>query len=130
MNIALVLNNIDSKSKCYEILKFCLSSIDSDESSFKIKILYNLAYTCYKLDLHKESLYYSELGITTCVISNSLSCLDLLYSRKGIAQYYLGYKNYRDTLTKAIFLYDITGKSDLKDMFITSCKKIHKIELE
>lgn len=127
MNIALALNNIESKSKCLEILRFCLTAIDSDE--LDIKILYNLAYTCYKLDLHKESLYYSDLGINTCVTNNSLSYLDLLYSRKGIAEYYLGFQNYKDTLSKALLLYDISGKENLKNMFIKSCKNIHKINL-
>lgn len=123
MNIALLLNQIESKEKCLEILLFCLSSLNSDEIDFKIKILYNLAYTYHRLDVHEKALYYANEGIETCISNNNLSCLALLYSRKGIAEYHLNNENYKKTLLKAFTLFDITEQHNLKDMLMKFCER-------
>lgn len=129
MNIGLLYNKLESTNKGLEILEFCLEALDSNEIDFKIKILYNLAYNCYRLDLHDKALYYSNLGIDTCVANNSLTCLSLLYSRKAISEYYLDCDVYKDTLMKAMTLFDITKQKMLKDMFLKSCENIHNIKI-
>lgn len=128
MNIALNINVVHSKKKGLEILEFCLSAIEPDDYEFRIKILYNLAYNYHRLDLNEKTLYYAEEGIKTCISNNSLSCLGLLYSRKGIAEYFLGYDNYMNTLKKAITIYEITNQIRLKEMLLNVCKD-YNIEL-
>lgn len=122
MNIALNINRIDSKEKGLEILEFCLSAIDLDDYEFRIKILYNLSYNCHRLDINEQTLVYAREGIKTCIENNSLSCLGLLYSRKGIAEYFLGYDNHIKTLQKAIIIYEIAGQDNLRDMLINTSK--------
>lgn len=129
MNIALLLSKIESKDKCLEILLFCLDALDVDEIEFRIKILFNLSYTYHRLDLHEKSLYYSDIGITTCISSNSLHGLALLYTRKGIAEYHLNYEDYEKSLTRAINLHDITGQDILKNILIKSCKNNYNIDI-
>lgn len=111
MNIALLLNQIETKDKSLEILLFCLYSLNSDEIDIKIKILYNLSYNYHRLDLHEKALYYANEGIRTCIDNNNLSCFALLYSRKGIAKYHLKDEDYKKTLLKAFTLFDIIGLS-------------------
>lgn len=77
----------------------------------------------------KKALYYSDIGIETCVSSSSLHGLALLYTRKGIAESHLGYENYKRSLAKAINLHDMTGQDKLKDMLIKSCKKNYNIDI-
>jgi len=127
MNLALILNLIESNYKGLEILLFCLNSINDDQIEFKIKILYNLAYTYHKLDLSEKALYYSNIGIDTCVANKSLSCLALLQTRKGIAEYHLDIEDYKNSLIKAIAILDITGQTKLKDMLIRSWKNNYNI---
>lgn len=129
MNIALILSQIESKHKCLEILLFCLNALDADETEFRIKILFNLSYTCHRLDLHEKALYYSDIGIDTCISSNSLHGLALLYTRKGIAEYHLKYEDYKRSLTRAINLHDITGQDILKNILIKSCKNNYNIDI-
>lgn len=129
MNIALLFNKLEYKDKVLEILQFCLKAIDSDEIDFKIKILYNLAYNCHRQDLHEKALYYSNLGIDTCIGNNSLNCLALLYSRKGIAEYHLGLDNYKESLLNAITVFNITNQKKLTNILIESCKKNYNISI-
>lgn len=129
MNIGLVKNILISEKKGLDILKFCLSQLDEEQILMRIKIIYNLANTCYKLDLHDESLRYSNMGIDTCITNQSLSCLELLYYRKAIAEYYMNDNNHINTLKRTITLYDISGKGKLKEMLIDSCNRIHKIDI-
>jgi len=128
MNIALLLNLIESKEKGLEILQFCLTAIESEDVEFRIKILYNLAYNCHRLDLNEQTLYYADEGIKTCISNNSLSCLGLLYSRKGISEFFLGDNNYKNSLKKALTIYEITGQSKLKEMLLQVSTK-NNIEL-
>lgn len=129
MNIALVSFHVKSEKFSYEALKFCLDSLEPTENNLRIKLLYNLSNCCYKLDFHKESLHYANLGIEACILNKSLSCLELLYSRKAIAEFYLEDQNYKSTLRYAMTLYDISHKYRLKKMFINSCKRIHGIDI-
>ena len=128
MNIALNINLINSKEKGLEILLFCLSAVDESDIEFRIKILYNLAYNFHRLDLNEKALYYADKGVKTCISNNSLYCLGLLYSRKGIAEYFLGDKVYKHTLEKAIAIYELTNQMELKNMLINACDK-HNIQL-
>lgn len=129
MNLALILNLLESNDKGLEILLFCLDAINDDQIEFKIKILYNLAYNYHKLDLSEEALYYSNIGIDTCIANKSLSCLALLQTRKGIAEYYLNIEDYKDSLIKAITILDITGQANLKDLLIASWKNNYNIDI-
>lgn len=128
MNMALNINRINSNEKGLKILKFCLSIIEPYDYEFKIKILYNISYNYHRLDLNEKALTHAIKGINTCIENNSLSCLGLLYSRKGIAEYFLGFDNHINTLQKAITIYGITNQNKLKDMFIKVCTD-YKIQL-
>src|SRR5699024_4879522 len=63
MNIALILNKVESKNKCLEILLFCLNSLEPGDVQLYIKVCYNLSHIYQKFNLHKVALYYSNLGI-------------------------------------------------------------------
>lgn len=129
MNLALILNHIESNDKGLEILLFCLNAINDDQIELKIKILYNLAYNYHKLDLNEEALYYSNIGIDICISNKSLSCLALLQTRKGIAEYYLNIEDYKNSLIKAITLLEVTGQTRLKDLLLTSWKNNYNIDI-
>ncbi len=130
MNIALLLNILESTDRCLEILLFCLNSLSPEEIDFKLRIYYNLAYTYHRMDLHNKALYYANEGIRTCIENNTLSFLALLYSRKGIAEYFLKDDNFKSSLRNAINIYDITDQSNLKDMLMTNFCEKYNIEID
>lgn len=130
MNIALILNKLDSKEKCLELLLFCIDSLEPEETELKIKICYNISYTYHRLELDEQALYYSSLGIDTCVNNNSLSCLGLLHFRKGIAEFHLGIDSYMDSLLKSISILDISNQNDLKEKLINSCERLYNIKIQ
>ncbi len=128
MNIAILTNILESKKKSLDMLKFILKSLNSDELDFKIKILYNLSYSCHRNDIHTEALNYANEGINLCINSNNLNGLGLLYTRKGIAEYFLKDSNYINSLSKALSIYNITERDNLKKMLLGFCAK-HNINL-
>lgn len=128
MNIALLINRIGSKEKCLELIKFCLHEIDSDEIDLKIKILYNLSYSYHRNNINEKALFYSNEGIKVSSENNKLNNLGLLFSRKGVAEYFLNDKNHINSFKKAATLYDITEQDELKIMLIRFLKK-HDIEM-
>lgn len=129
MSIALLMNILESKEKSLDMFKFILKSLNSDEVDFKIKILYNLSYSYHRNDIHTEALYYANEGINLCISSNNLNGLGLLYTRKGVAEYFLKDSNYINSLSKALSIYDITERNNLKEMLLKFCTK-HKINIK
>jgi len=123
MNIALLFSELESVEKCQEMLLFCLNSINSDEINIKLKILYNISYTFHKMNMHSKALYFANEGIKLCIENNKLNCLAHLYSRKGIAQYFLRDETYITSLRTAINLYNITNQDNFKKLLIKFCKK-------
>lgn len=66
MNIALLINKIESTEKSLEIMEFCIQIVDPNEKLYP-KICYNLSYTYHRLDIHESALKYSDLGIDYCI---------------------------------------------------------------
>ena len=128
MNIALLVNKIKSTEKSLEIMEFCIKMVDPNEELYP-KICYNLSYTYHRLDMHKNALKYSNLGIEYCTKHRNYNGLNLLYFRKGIAEYLLGYKTYMDSLEKCIHFCEILSQYKLRDMVITNCKKLYDIDI-
>ena len=55
MNIALLINKIDSTEKSLEIMEFCMNMVDTDSNIYP-KLCYNLSYTYHRLDMHDKAL--------------------------------------------------------------------------
>ena len=128
MNIALLVNKIKSTEKSLEIMEFCIKMVEPNEYMFP-KVCYNLSYTYHRLGIHKDALKYSDLGIGYCIRYRDYNGLNLLYFRKGIAEYLLGYETYMDSLKKSIHICEVLGQYGLKDIVITNCKKIYDIDI-
>lgn len=128
MNIALLLNKIESPEKSLEILEFCINRIKPNEDIYP-KICYNLSYAYHRLDKHNEALKYSGLGINYCMENRNYNGLNLLYFRKGIAEFLLGYDNYMDSLKRSLNQCELLGQDKLRDSFINNCKRIYNIDL-
>lgn len=96
MNIALLINKIESTEKSLEIMEFCIQIVDPNEKLYP-KICYNLSYTYHRLDIHESALKYSDLGIDYCIQHRDYNGLNLLYFRKGVAEYLLSH-NYSTLL--------------------------------
>ena len=128
MNIALLINNIESIEKSLEIMEFCMKIVEPNESIYP-KICYNLSYTYHRLDIHEQALKYSNLGIEYCTKYRDYNGLNLLYFRKGIARYLLGYEPYMDSLKKCIYFCEVLDQHELKDMVIRNCKKFYNIDI-
>ncbi len=128
MNIALLINNIESIEKSLEIMEFCMKIVEPNENIYP-KICYNLSYTYHRLDIHEQALKYSNLGIEYCTKYRDYNGLNLLYFRKGIAEYLIGYKSYMDSLKKCIYFCEVLDQHELKDMVIRNCKKFYNIDI-
>ncbi len=110
-------------------MEFCIKSIDPNDYLYP-KICYNLAYTYHRLDLHEKALKYSNLGIDYCIKNRNYNGLNLLYFRKGIAEYFLGYNDYKDSLENSVNFSEILGQYKVKNMLISNCKKLYDIDIQ
>lgn len=128
MNISLVLNKTISTEKSLELMVFCRDMAEPDEDLYQ-KICYNLSYTYHRLDVHEKALYYADLGINNSIQNRSLNYLNLLYFRKGIAEFLLKHSNYMDSLLKSTSFSELLGHDDLNSMLIDSCKKFYNINI-
>lgn len=128
MNIALLMHKIETTEKSLEIMKFCMKIVEPSDNIYP-KICYNLAYTYHRLDFHKKALKYSNLGIEYCVKHRNNNGLNLLYFRKGIAEYLLGHDCFMGSLNKSIVLCEIFKQYELKNMIIKNCRKFYDIKL-
>lgn len=129
MNIALLINKIESTEKCLEIMEFCINMVEPDESLYP-KICYNLAYIYHRLDMHNKALKYANLGIQYCINHRDHNGINLLYFRKGIAEYLLGYGDFMDSLKKCMYFCEILHQNQLKDTLIKNCKKFYNIDID
>ena len=128
MNIGLLLNKIESPEKSLEVLEFCVHYIEPTEDIYP-KICYNLSYAYHRLDKHKKTLEYSNLGIAYCLKNRNYNGLNLLYFRKGIAEFLLGYDNYMDSLNKSLNQCELLGQDKLRDIIVNNCKNLYNINL-
>lgn len=128
MNIALLLNKIESTEKSLKVMEFCFHAIEPDNELYA-KICYNLSYTYHKLGRHDDALKVSSLGIDYCINNRNYIGLNHLYFRKGIAKFLLKHDDYMDFLKKSIYQCELLGQYELKDRMIHNCKKIFDIEL-
>lgn len=129
MNIALLINKLESTEKSLKVMEFCIKSIDPNDSLYP-KICYNLAYTYHRLGLHKKALKYSNLGIDYCIKNRNYSGLNLLYFRKGIAEYLLGYSDYKNSLENSVNFSEMLGQYNTKNMLIVNCKNLYGIDIQ
>ncbi len=100
MNIALLINKLKSTEESLKFMEFCMKSVEPNDNIYP-KICYNLAYTYHRLDMHEKALKYSNLGIKYCIRNRNYNGLNLLYYRKGIAEYLIGCDKYKDSLKKS-----------------------------
>jgi len=128
MNIALLINKLKSTEESLKFMEFCMKSVEPNDNIYP-KICYNLAYTYHRLDMHEKALKYSNLGIKYCIRKRNYNGLNLLYYRKGIAEYLIGCDKYKDSLKKAIYFAEMLEYHDLKNTFIINCKKIYSIDI-
>ncbi len=105
-----------------------MKMVNSNEKIYP-KICYNLSYIYHRLDMHKGALKYSNFGIKYCNKHRDYNELNLLYFRKGIAEYFIGYESYMDSLKKCIYFCEILDQHELKDMVIRNCKKFYNIDI-
>lgn len=128
MSIALRVNKIGSPEKSLEILEFCLKNVDPTDKLYP-KICYNLSFQYHRLDLYENALETSILGIDFCYRHRDYAGLNLLFFRKGVAEYLLGYNNYVDSLKKSIYFCEALGQDKLKEIIVKNCKEVYKIDL-
>lgn len=129
MNIALLLNKLGNESSSLNFLNFSIENIN-DNSSMIPKISYNLSYTYHRLQNHHEALKYAEKGISYCINNRNFNGLNLLYFRKGIAEFHLNIDTFMNSLNKAIYQSELLGQANVKKMIINNCKDMYGIELE
>lgn len=76
-----------------------------------------------------KSLEYADNGIDYCMQNRNYNGLNLLYFRKGIAEFHLDMEDYMDSLRKAIYHSELLGQTNVKDMIINNCKRMYGIIL-
>lgn len=128
MNIALLINKIESAEESLKVMKFCIEKVELNDPLY-LKICYNLSYTYHRLDLHKNALRYADFGIKYCNKHREFNGLNLLYFRKGIAEYFLKKDTYMSSLKKSIFLCEILQQYKLKDLLISNCKSMYNLNI-
>lgn len=128
MNIAFVLNKLNHKETYLEIMKFCISAVDTDDEIYP-KLCYNLAGAYIRNKDFQKALDFSNMGIKFCQENRNLNGLNLLYYGKGISEYKLNKEEYIESLKISIYLCKAFGQDKLKNTIINNCKEIFSINL-
>lgn len=118
-----------------KILKFTLSCLNYDrEASYNEKILiikthFNISYNYHNLDKFNEALEYANKGIDYCREQNMMYGLNHLFYRKGIAEFLLNKKGYKDSLYKSIQILEIQGNFKLANLYRKITKDNYDIDI-
>jgi transcriptional regulator with XRE-family HTH domain len=113
------------------VLKYLTNSSESDNEVqiLILKIYTNLSYNYHKEDNNILALKYANEGIDYAVHNSNMSFLFLLYGRKGIAEFLLGYSCYLDSLRKSIHLLEINKQFKLAEIYRNTYFEKYKISL-
>ncbi|CCQ94114.1 Transcriptional regulator, XRE family [[Clostridium] ultunense Esp] len=128
MNMALVMQNMETVDKALEIMRFCLKTVEPEDSTYP-EICYNIAHTYHKLNIHEKALKFSNLGTENYAKHKNYNGISLLYFRKGIAEYFLNHDCFMDSLNKSIVLCEVFKQFKLKDIIVDNCRSFYGIEL-
>lgn len=128
MNIGLLLNKIEDTNTSLGIMIFCMENLDINSPMYP-KVAFNLSHTYHRLKDYLKSLEYANKGIDYCMKNRNYNGLNLLYFRKGIAEFHLDTVDYMDSLRKAVYHSELLGQTNVKDMIINNCHRIYGIIL-
>lgn len=122
-------NEIDLSN---EILHFILEKLkDNNPGKYVdfliIKIYSNLCYNHHLQDHHEEVIRYAQEGIDYCRRNETTYGLNLLYYRKGIAEYELQNADYMDSLQAAFFLLKLSGQDELLEVYLEVTRQKYNI---
>ncbi len=114
----------------YFILDRLQSSAPSKYQAFLIiKIYTNIAYNYHLEDNHRRVISSSNEGIEYCLSRELTHGLNSLYYRKGIAEFMLRHKTYKESLFSSFFMLKMTGNEKLLDIYIEVTKEQYGIEI-
>lgn len=82
-----------------------------------INIYFNLAYNYHMLDEHSKVIETADEGIAFCIEHRTCHALFSLYYRKGIAQFNLRDKEYRESITMAFYILKAMGMHKLLEQY-------------
>ena len=80
--------------------------------------------------MDENALEYADYGINYCENTGTFNGINHLYFRKGIAAFKMGQKNYKEILRRALYLSEILGQDNIRELIIESCKEMYSIELD
>ena len=128
MNIALVLNKLESSKEYESILKFCIKNLNIKHELYSI-LCHNLGGVYRRNKNFEKALKYSNLGIKSSQLNRNTNGLNVLYYGKGISEYKLNKKEYIKSLELSITLSIAFGQEKLAETIIDNCKNIFGIDL-
>ncbi|HYE08963.1 MAG TPA: hypothetical protein VEF53_02160, partial [Patescibacteria group bacterium] len=113
------------------VLEYLITGSDTDHEVqiLILKIYTNVSYNYHKEDNNILALRYAEEGIEYAIKNSKMSFLNLLYGRKGIAEFRLGYNCYLDSLQKSIHLLEINKQYKLAEIYKKTYYEKYKISL-
>jgi transcriptional regulator with XRE-family HTH domain len=128
VNIALLFYKLDRRDKYLQILEFCIDAIDSSDEVCPM-VCNNLAGAYFRIADYEKTLEYSNIGIKSCLESESFNYLYNLYYTKGVAEYRLDMDDYMESLKTSIYLCKAYKKDNLKDIIIERCRDYLGVDL-
>lgn len=115
-----------------EILVFIKKTLSSREylSTEDIKILLktitNIAYNCYLLERHDETISHCNQGIAIAREHQTMYSLHLIYARRAIAKIRLSDNTYNQDIETCLTLLRVQGHSELEKTYIEVFEKKYK----
>lgn len=130
--LSLVYSKLDHHHLSNEILLF-LEKQNKSHDYFSVKILIsiytNLAYNYHLLDQHQKVITHALKGIELARSHDTFTHLNLLYFRKGIAEYKLGLKNYQESLNISLHLLKVLNEDKLYQIYQNAITEKYNIKI-
>lgn len=127
--IALCEVEIKHYSKSTEILIFIRDNLisrdylSSEDTKILLKTITNLAYNCYKIKRHEETIHHCNLGISIAQKHQIVYSMHLMYARRAIAKIKLCDNTSSQDFTISLALLEAQGHNNLKDIYIDVFEK-------
>ena len=128
MNIAFCLNRTGGQERYLKILEFIMDEIDHSNEIFPV-VASNLGNAYKRSKKYMNAIEMMKKGIRYCQEKSDFSMLPLLYYGKGVSEYYLNHKEYKNSFKKAVILTDLLGYHDLKISMTAKCKNNFKYDI-
>lgn len=134
--IAIASSRSNMTRDAIRICQIALDSIEAHKSnataylSIKLQVYYSLSHFYFLLNENEEVLHICDIGIELSRKSFMIKFLPYFFFRKGISEYMMNNKYYRDSLLFSINAFELLGLREIGEYHLNIIREKYNINLD